>query len=81
MQAENIHSTFDEIEHTPLRVYNRVVMMNNLHSSISADEAKAYAEQFSESDRKQMFVMMAFIKSKGMEQARKAVTKGLRVVH
>lgn len=80
MQNETVHNTFDDIQHTPLRVFNRVMFMMNLNQSVSPEEGKAYAESFSEGEKKQMYVMGAFIKKNGLDKTRKVVTGGLTVV-
>jgi hypothetical protein len=73
--------TFSDISHIPLRVYNRVVYMTNLLSDFGKDAAATYAAMFTESERKQMYVMQAFISAKGVDEARKAATKGLEIVY
>ena len=76
-----VFERFDAIKHIPLRVYNRVVMMNNLHEDAGANAAKAYAESFSEAERQQMYIMMAYIQSHGVEATKKFVTKNLVLVN
>ncbi len=73
--------TFNTIEHMPLRVYNRVVFLNNILSDFGRDAVKRYIEMFNEGERQQMFLMQAFIKAKGVEAAKKFATKDLRIAY
>jgi len=73
--------TFNTIEHVPLRVYNRVVFLNNILSDFGRDAVKRYIEMFNEGERQQMFLMQAFIKAKGAEAAKKFATKDLRIAY
>lgn len=73
--------TFNHITHTPLRVFNRVVFMTNLLTDFGKEAASNYAELFDESERKQMYIMQVYINQKGVDEARKTVTKGLEVVY
>lgn len=68
---------FDEIEHTPLKVYNRVVFLNNLMEDSGRYAAESYIELFSDTERKQMYAMGSYIRQKGVDFVRKAVTKNL----
>lgn len=76
---DNTYNTFDEIEHTPLRTFNRVVMMTNLLADFGKEVARDYVAQFDETVRKQMYMMQLFIDNQGWEKARKASTKGLEL--
>lgn len=68
---------FDDVNHVPLRVFNRVVLMSNLMGDFGKDVAISYAELFEEGERKQMYIMQSFISQQGLEAARATVTKGL----
>ena len=81
MQTETQHNTFDDVNHLPLRVFNRVMFMSNLAATVSPEEAKAYGASFNEGEREQLYVMGAYIKAKGLDEARKTVTKGLQLVN
>ena len=74
------YNKFDEITHTPLRVFNRVVLMSNLLADFGEEAAVGYAQSFTDDERKQLFIMHQFIKEKGPEKARKFVTKDLKLV-
>ena len=77
---ENNFKRFDEIKHTPLRVFNRVVLLNNLLSDFGKSTAENYIGVFDTGERKQLYLMQAYIKAKGPDFVRKEVTKGLEVV-
>jgi len=68
---------FEEIQHTPLRVYNRVVMMNNILADFGKEKLQEYIEQFSEGERKQMFVMQHYLRYHGPKKTIEDVTKGV----
>ena len=72
---------FNDIQHLPLKVFNRVVLMSNLMEDAGRDTAEVYAEMFTEGERKQMYLMQGYIKSKGVETVRKEVTRNLQVVY
>lgn len=74
---ETTFNTFSEIKHTPLRVYNRVVMMNNIIEDFGKDTLEEYISNFSQMERKQMFVMAHFLKHHGPKVTQEVVTKGL----
>lgn len=71
---------FDDINHYPLRIYNRCVFLSN----IMEDSGKAYAEdyigQFSAVDRKSMLSMFNLIKKIGVRNTQKFVTDGLEFI-
>lgn len=72
---------FDDINHTPLRAYNRVVLMSNLMADFGKEVSAEYAGLFDDNERKQMFVVQAYLKQHGPEETRKAVTKHLEVAY
>jgi hypothetical protein len=55
--------------------------MGNILSDFGKEAAANYASLFTDSERKQMYIMQAFIKHKGVDEARKASTKGLEIVY
>lgn len=71
---------FDDINHLPLRVFNRVVLLNNLNADGGIEAAKRYVDLFTEAERKQMYVVAQAIKIKGEEAVRKEVTRELVLV-
>lgn len=72
---------FDDIDHLPLRVFNRTVFMTNLMEDFGADAVKEYANLFTTGEKKQIMLMSAYIKHHGVDQTRKDVTGGLEVVY
>lgn len=80
MKTDIVFDRFDEISHIPLRVYNRVVMLNNLMNDSGKLAAEAYVSIFSEAEKKQMYIVNLTIKQKGLDFVRKEVTKGLTLV-
>tara|TARA_B100001179_G_C18443090_1_gene339694 strand:- start:220 stop:459 length:240 start_codon:yes stop_codon:yes gene_type:complete len=78
MEAE--FRTFNDIEDIRLRVFNRMTLMMNIKEDFGAEQAQEYARQFTDGERKQMIVMSNYIKSKGADNVRKEITKGLALV-
>lgn len=76
----NNFNRFDEISHTPLRVFNRVVTLFNLHKDSGEKAAEAYMETFDEGERNQMYVISHLIREKGEKETRKMCTQGLEIV-
>lgn len=63
--TETLHfNRFEEIKHTPLRVFNRVAYYYNLYEDKGRETAKQYIETFSDWERKQMGYIMIAIKTK-----------------
>ena len=69
---------FDEIEHQPLRTYNRVVMCYNLAQDSGEEATRSYLSSFSEDERKQMFVLTVYLQKMGQKATYEYVTKGLK---
>lgn len=68
---------FDDIEHMPLRVYNRLVLMHNLMSDSGKQAVQDYLENFSEDEVKQIFILNTYLSKKGQKATYEFVTKGL----
>lgn len=68
---------FNEIETTSLRIFNLVVTFSNLKSDFGDEVAKAYVENLSQVERKQMFLVLAAIKKDGVEAVRKSIVKDI----
>jgi len=71
--------TFHDIKHTPLRVYNRVVLAYNIMEDFGKAVYEDYISNFDQGERKQMFVMMMYIKQHGREAAKAFATKDLEL--
>ena len=70
---------FDEIQHQPLRIYNRVVMCYNLAQDSGEEAARSYLSSFSEDERKQMFILTVYMQKMGQKATYEYVTNGLEV--
>lgn len=68
---------FNEIQHTPLRVYNRTVFATNLLSDSGKEVMTDYLNQFTDGEKKQIFLMSNWIKAFGQKKVQQEVTKGL----
>jgi hypothetical protein len=68
--------TFDEVEHLPLRTYNRMVMCFNIKEDFGPVVLEEYVENFDIEERKRIFLLMAFVYKEGMERAREICLKG-----
>lgn len=78
---EAVFNRFEDINHMPLRVFNRVVFLNNIFADAGEVAARHYIGTFNEGERKQMYLMQAYIKQHGIDKARKDATKNLEVVY
>lgn len=74
------YNRFTDIEHTPLRVYNRTVMFHNIYEDHGKHEAEAYAQSFTKEERLQMAQMAALVKNKGTKHVIALVTAGVKFV-
>jgi len=76
MKKENFN-LFNEIDHGPLKVYNRVVMSYNLKDDFGDAVLEDYLSCFDAAERKQLLLMTMLIKSKGKDEVKKLVTSSL----
>ena len=72
-----VFDKFDSIKSLGLRVFNRVVYLNNLYQQAGKEISKEYISQFDNYERFQMFVMGKHILDKGVDQVRREVTEGV----
>jgi hypothetical protein len=72
---------FDDIQHVPLKVYNRVVFLTNLHEDAGVEAAREYVNMFTDDERKQMYIMQAAVKTEGLKKIKEIVTKGVEFSH
>lgn len=77
---KNQFNKFSDIEHRPLRIYNRAVMFSNLHEDQGPVVAQEYAELFSKTERLEMAQMIALVKQKGVKFVQALVTEGVDFV-
>jgi hypothetical protein len=68
---------FEEIQHEPLRAYNRAVMFYNIYEDAGRAAAEDYANLFSKEDRLKMAQVVALVKRKGVKFVRDLVTNGV----
>jgi len=71
---------FNDIEHPPLRVYNRSVMFSNIYEDQGKAKAEDYANSFTKEERLQMAQMIALVRNKGVKHVQALVTAGVDFV-
>lgn len=71
---------FDDVNHLPLRVFNRVIYLTNLVADYGQEVAKSYLETFNKGEQAQITMLGMYIKDKGRDTVRKEVTNGLEIV-
>ena len=71
---------FNDIQHRPLRIYNRAVMFYNLRQDHGGYTAEQYAESFTKEERLEMAQMTALVKKKGPKFVKDLVTSGVEFV-
>ena len=65
--------TFNDIADVKLRTWNRCAIMFNLMADRGLEATQAYAKQFSEQDRKEVFGMFSCIEKYGYDAIRKQI--------
>lgn len=76
---EEQFATFHDIEHNPLRVYNRVVTSFNISTDFGQDALEKYYANFTNHEKWEMMCMMQYITQKGVEAAREFAVKDLEL--
>lgn len=71
------YSNFSEIEHEPLRIYNRTVMFYNILEDAGKAAAEDYVKEFSKDERIEMYAMASLVKRHGPKTVKEWVTKGV----
>lgn len=71
---------FTDIQHRPLRIYNRSVMFANLFEDQGKFVAEDYANTFTKEERFEMAQMTALVRKKGVKVVQALVTEGLDFV-
>lgn len=74
-----IYDNFEDVEHLPLQVYNRFVTSMNIEEDLGQEAVKEYLSQFTEGEKKAIYIMSLLINSKGKEVVHKIVTKELEI--
>lgn len=59
------HNNFNDVAHLPLRTYNRAVMTFNLLEDFGQEGASQYLAQFSDSVKRQIFMLIEYIRRDG----------------
>lgn len=71
---------FNDIDHLPLRVYNRAVMFSNIYEDHGKARAEDYANSFSKEERLQIAQVIALVRNKGVKHVQALVTAGVDFV-
>lgn len=71
-------NTFNDIENTELRTWNRCAMIFNLMKDKTVKDATAYAGQFSLSDRNEISKMYERITRDGYERTRAEINRNVQ---
>ena len=71
------YSTFSEIEHTPLRIYNRAVMSHNILEDVGRAAVEEYVKNFTKDERMEILAMTSLVKKHGPKTVKEWVTKGV----
>lgn len=69
------YPTFEDIADVSLRTWNRCAMASNLLNDKGEGESRAYMEQFSSLEKKQMLLLFKYIEAKGYEATRAEVAR------
>jgi len=71
------YPTFTDIDHKPLRIYNRSVMFFNIYQDVGKAAAEDYANLFTQEERLEMLAMTSLVKKHGPKAVKEWVTKGV----
>lgn len=78
--TKNVFNRFEDIQHRPLRIYNRAVMFFNLYEDQGPDVSEEYANTFSPEERFEMAQMTGLVRRLGPKRVKELVTQGLDFV-
>lgn len=68
---------FRDIEHRPLRIYNRAVMFHNIYEDHGIGAAEEYVATFSPQEKLEIAQITALVKTKGTKFVKDLVTQGV----
>lgn len=68
--------TFKDVEHRPLRIYNRCVTFFNILEDAGKAAAEEYVKEFTDDERVEMYLMTTLVKKHGPRQVKVWVTEG-----
>ncbi len=71
---------FTDIQHRPLRIYNRAVYFSNIFEDHGKAPAEDYANSFTKEERLEIAQMIALVKAKGVKHVKDLVTRGVEFV-
>lgn len=71
---------FRDIQHRPLRIYNRSVMYFNLLEDQGQHTAKEYVDALTKEERLEIAQMTALVKKIGPKKVKELVTAGVEFV-
>lgn len=70
-------SNFNDVNHMPLRTYNRCVVAANLKQDAGQAALEDYLDQFSPEEQADIQTMYKLIRTHGVRRIQKMVTSGL----
>lgn len=70
-------NTFNDVEHLPLRHYNRLVFMTNLQADAGPEVSKEYISLFSDDEKKAMLMLYHYLRKNGVQKTVAFVTRGM----
>ena len=73
----NKFNKFTDIQHRPLRIYNRSVMFSNLFEDQGKFVAQEYADSFTPEERLEIAQMIALVRKVGVKRVQQLVTDGV----
>lgn len=68
---------FDDIEHYPIKTYNRAAVAYNLLEDFGLPTFEAYVMQFNDADRKAIGIMIEYVKYLGQKAVVSLITKDM----
>lgn len=74
------YNDFADIQHRPLRIYNRAVTAFNIRDDFGKVDMEEYLSQFSKQERLEIAQMTALTRIKGAKFMKELVTNGVEFV-
>jgi len=71
---------FYDVQHRPLRIYNRSVMFHNLLEDQGKATAQEYANSLTKEERLEIVQMTQLVKKIGLKRLKALVTEGVEFV-
>lgn len=76
---DNKFNLFNDIQHPPLQLFNRCVMLMNIHADDGKIKAEEYASNFTAEYQRYMHALLGIMKEKGHDSVRQWATKNLEL--